>query len=111
MKYLTLMVALFITFDTAATDELDILASSEVLTEDFMTHSRGGEYELETESLQASSEMYGDVTGNSAYNNNSGNNIIDGGALSNSSGVYNIVQNTGSNVLIQNATVINLTLK
>lgn len=111
MKYLTLMVATFITFSATATDELDILASSEVLTEDFMTQSRGGEYELESESLQASSEMYGDVTGNSAYNNISGDNIIDGGALSNSSGVYNIVQNTGSNVLIQNATVINLTLK
>ncbi|MCQ1059185.1 carbon storage regulator [Photobacterium sp. DNB23_23_1] len=111
MKYLTLMVVAFISYSAAAAEELDILANSEQLSEEFMTHSRGGEYELETDTLQASSEMYGDVTGNSAYNNTTGNNILDGGALSNSSGVYNIVQNTGSNVLIQNATVINLTLK
>ena len=111
MKYLTLIVVALISYNTAAADELDILANSEPLTVEFMTDSRGGEYELENEYLQASSEMYGDVTGNSAYNNTSGDNILDGGALSNSSGVYNIVQNTGSNVLIQNATVINLTLK
>ncbi|MDV5170315.1 carbon storage regulator [Photobacterium rosenbergii] len=111
MKYLTLIVAALISYNTAAADELDILASSEQLSEEFMTHSRGGEYELESDYLLAQSEMYGDVSNNSAYNNTTGNNVLDGNALSNSSGVYNIVQNTGNNVLIQNATVINLTLK
>ncbi|MGR5065074.1 carbon storage regulator [Photobacterium sp. DNB22_13_2] len=111
MRYLTLIVVALISYNTAAADELDILTSSEQLSEEFMTHSRGGEYELESEYLLAQSEMYGSVEGNSAYNTTSGSNVLNGGALSDSSGVYNIVQNTGSNVLIQNATVINLTLK
>ncbi|MGF1684517.1 carbon storage regulator [Photobacterium minamisatsumaniensis] len=111
MKYLTLIAAMSISLNCFAADELDILANSDLLNEDVMTDTRGGEYELKIDNIHASSEMLGDVAGNSAYNNTTGNNIIDGGALSNSSGVFNIVQNTGNNVLIQNATVVNLTLK
>lgn len=111
MKYLTLIAATFISLNVIAAEELDILANSDLLTEDIMTGSRGGEYELKLDNIHASSDMYGDVAGNGAYNNTTGDNIIDAGSLSNSSGVFNIVQNTGNNVLIQNATVVNLTLK
>ncbi|MGF1724666.1 carbon storage regulator [Photobacterium nomapromontoriensis] len=111
MKYLTLIAAGFLSLNAFAADELDILANSDLLTEDIMIDSRGGEYELKLDNIHASSDMYGDVAGNGAYNNTTGDNIIDAGSLSNSSGVFNIVQNTGNNVLIQNATVVNLTLK
>ncbi|KLV10417.1 MULTISPECIES: hypothetical protein [Photobacterium] len=111
MKYLTLIAAMIATTSAFAADELDILANSEQLSSEMMSVSRGGEYELKLDNLYASSEMNGDVAGNAAYNNTTGDNLIDAGSLSNSSGVFNIVQNTGNNVLIQNATVVNLTLK
>ena len=48
------------------------------------------------------------VTGNSATNVSTGSNIISNGAFANMSGLPVVIQNTGANVLIQNATVINL---
>jgi hypothetical protein len=50
----------------------------------------------------------GQVSGNSANNVQSGWNIIDGGAFANITGIPIVIQNSGANVLIQNATVIQL---
>ncbi len=55
--------------------------------------------------------LNGTVTGNSATNVATGANIIQSGSFANASGVPIVIQNTGANVLIQNATVINLQLK
>lgn len=38
----------------------------------------------------------------------SGDNAINGGAFSNAAGLPTVIQNSGSNVIIQNATVVNL---
>lgn len=51
------------------------------------------------------------VTGNSATNVTTGANIITNGAFANMSGLPVVIQNSGANVLIQNATVINLQLR
>ncbi|WP_064609221.1 hypothetical protein [Photobacterium sp. J15] len=110
MKYLTLIAITLASYGVIA-DELDILANSETLSENMMNQSRGGQYELKIDNFQASSDMYGDVAGNGAYNNTTGDNVIDANSFSDASGVLNVVQNTGNNVLIQNATVVNLTLK
>ncbi|KKD00394.1 carbon storage regulator [Photobacterium sp. SP02] len=110
MRYLTLTVAVLLSWGAVA-DELDILTTSDTLSDSSMYETRGGQYELNIDYMQADSDMYGDVVGNGAYGNTTGNNVIDGGAFSGSSGVFNVVQNTGNNVLIQNATVVNLTLK
>lgn len=53
----------------------------------------------------------GTVTNNSATNVTTGMNIIDNGSFANASGLPVVIQNSGSNVLIQNATVINLQLQ
>ncbi len=53
----------------------------------------------------------GTVTGNSAAHVVTGANIIQSGAFADMSGMPIVVQNSGANVLIQNATVINLQLK
>lgn len=53
----------------------------------------------------------GTVGNNTAINTVSGNNIIDSGSFANSQGLPVVIQNSGSNVLIQNATVINLRLQ
>jgi hypothetical protein len=64
---------------------------------------RGG-FDLVKNDMQLS----GVVTNNSAVDVLTGNNYIANGSFANSSGFPMVVQNSGSNVLIQNATIINL---
>ena len=65
--------------------------------------SRGG-FDVVKNDMQLS----GTVANNSAFNVVSGSNLITDGSFANSSGFSTVVQNSGSNVLIQNATIINL---
>ncbi|WP_210543580.1 hypothetical protein [Rhodoferax sp. PAMC 29310] len=53
-------------------------------------------------------QLSGTVANNSALNVLSGSNLITNGSFANSSGFSTVVQNSGSNVLIQSATIINL---
>ncbi len=53
----------------------------------------------------------GDVTDNVAVGNRNGDNLINGEAFSNASGFLSTVQNTGNNVLIQNSTIINVSVE
>ena len=48
---------------------------------------------------------------NSAKDNVTGNNTITGGAFAGASGLATVIQNSGNNVIIQNGTVLNLTVK
>jgi hypothetical protein len=50
----------------------------------------------------------GVVSSNQAYNLTTGNNWVTDGSFANAGGFSTVVQNTGNNVLIQNATIINL---
>lgn len=56
-------------------------------------------------------KLNGVVSDNRASNLVTGSNAISDGALSGASGVPMVVQNSGNNVLIQNATIINVQLK
>jgi hypothetical protein len=56
-------------------------------------------------------QLKGVVADNRAVNVTTGNNFITDGAFANTSGVPLIVQNTGNNVLIQNATIVNVQVK
>jgi hypothetical protein len=56
-------------------------------------------------------QLKGVVADNRAINVTTGNNFITDGAFANASGVPLIVQNTGNNVLIQNATIVNVQVK
>jgi hypothetical protein len=53
----------------------------------------------------------GSVAGNTAVNVFTGANSIDTGSFANMSGIPVVIQNSGANVLIQNATIINLQFK
>jgi hypothetical protein len=64
---------------------------------------RGG-FDLVKNDMQLS----GSVANNSTYNVVSGSNLITQGSFANANGFPTVVQNSGSNVLIQNATIINL---
>jgi len=56
-------------------------------------------------------KLGGTVANNSAINVVSGANIITDNAFSNASGMPTVIQNSGANVLIQNATIINVQVK
>ena len=73
---------------------------------DKLEGQRGG---ADTVNTQAT--LTGTVADNSARNVVTGNNIIDNGSFANMSGMPMVIQNTGANVLIQNATVINLQMR
>ena len=73
------------------------------VTEDALSQLRGGDA-----SVAVSVDNNGSVAGNSAVNVVSGDNRIGEGAFANASGLPMIIQNSGSNVLIQNGTSINV---
>ncbi len=71
-----------------------------------LDHYRGG-FDVVKNDMQLGST----VTGNSAVNVQSGNNTIADGSFANASGLPMVIQNSGSNVSIQNATIVNVQLK
>jgi hypothetical protein len=56
-------------------------------------------------------KLKGVVADNSATNVVTGGNVISEGALAGASGMPTVIQNSGNNVLIQNATIINVQMK
>jgi hypothetical protein len=68
-----------------------------------LEHERG-----KADTVWNDTKLTGDVANNNATNVNTGSNSIDAGSFANMSGIPVVIQNSGANVLIQNATVINL---
>jgi hypothetical protein len=66
---------------------------------------RGG-----SESIASNTQLRGTADGNSATNVVTGNNVI-ASSFANAAGIPVVIQNSGANVLIQNATVVNLQFK
>jgi|EndMetStandDraft_9_1072997.scaffolds.fasta_scaffold239193_1 hypothetical protein len=56
-------------------------------------------------------QLRGVVADNHASNLTTGSNVISEGAFSGSVGLPMVIQNSGNNVLIQNATIVNVQLK
>lgn len=76
------------------------------LAEERLAGLRGG-----SASPWSDMKLNGAVSGNSAVAVASGANVITEGAFSNASGLPMVIQNSGANVLIQNATIINVQFK
>lgn len=87
----------------AVTQATPVLALGMPVAPEQLAAQRGG-FEVVQNDLQ----LNGAVANNSAVNVASGHNIISEGSFAHASGFPMVVQNTGSNVLIQNATIINL---
>ena len=68
-----------------------------------LEHERG-----RADTVRNDTRLNGDVANNSAVNVTTGSNTIDAGSFANMSGIPVVIQNSGANVLIQNATVVNL---
>ena len=77
-----------------------------------LERSRGGAATNATiDTITTSASLEGSVSGNSASQMATGANRIDSGSFAGAVGLPVVIQNSGANVLIQNATVINLQLK
>ncbi len=70
-----------------------------------LADARGGAETLSKMTLD------GVVSNNEAYNLNTGNNTIADGSLQGASGIPMVIQNSGNNVLIQNATIVNVQMQ
>ena len=76
------------------------------LTVDALASRRGGDGVVFNDN-----QLKGVVANNSASNLTTGTNSISDGAFAGSAGLATVIQNSGNNVLIQNATIVNLQLK
>ena len=76
------------------------------VSDDLLARARGG-----SDQTVIDTRLTSTVAGNTATNIRTGANVIEGGSFANMSGIPIVVQNSGANVLIQNATIINLQLK
>lgn len=79
-------------------------ALGEPVSNQTLSHSRGG-YAIESINLQ---DLNANLSDNLAYGNVSGNNYLTEQAFSGASGVPTVIQNSGNNVIIQNATILNI---
>ena len=89
-------------------------SSEQALATDQLDQSRGGTETTTNNNLTTitnTNDVNGSVDHNSATNVISGNNTIDGGAFTGANGFPMVIQNSGSNVLIQNSTILTLELK
>lgn len=76
------------------------------ITDESLATNRGGHnQELNTNTLDA--KFYN----NQATGNVTGSNFVTAGAFSGTSGFATVIQNSGNNVLIQNATILNVKLQ
>lgn len=64
---------------------------------------RGG-----TDTVNNDLKLSGTTAGNTATNVSTGTNTISAGSFANMTGLPVVIQNSGANVLIQNATILNL---
>lgn len=80
--------------------------SGDIADDALLERSRGGD-----DRTTIDTKLTGTLSGNSTTNVSTGWNIIDGNSFANMTGIPIVIQNTGANVLIQNATVINLQLQ
>ena len=68
-----------------------------------LANLRGG-----TDTTVNDMQLNGTTANNTARDVSTGNNAINGGAFANLSGIPVVIQNTGANVLIQNAVILNV---
>lgn len=85
-----------------AADDASISLGTPLATAD-LEAQRGGD-----EVVHNVIEISGEVVDNTAHNVATGANSINEGSFANASGITTVVQNTGANVLIQSATIVNV---
>ena len=88
---------------TASTDVVENTGMGVPVDAAALEQLRGGESTVDNDVL-----LEGTVENNTADRIVSGSNAISDGAFTNANGINTVIQNTGSNVLIQNGMVVNV---
>lgn len=95
----------------AATGEVKALLLTAVPVSDAALGAESGKAQLQLDKVTINDQDLNGVSeDNIATGNTNGNNTISGDAFSNSAGFVTAIQNTGNNVLIQDATIINISM-
>jgi hypothetical protein len=94
-----------------ATSDLDLVNFNQVAPvqlEDLeQVNGLGGVIDIISNS---NANLAAELTNNQVTNSINGFNIIDHGSFTSASGVFSIIQNTGNNVIIQDSTIITITI-
>jgi len=85
----------------------DIFSSFPIIKDAYLDEMRGAALDAEVLGVAIFDAI---SLNNSTSGTFSGGNIIDNGAFSDSAGLSTIIQNSGNNVLIQSATILNLNI-
>lgn len=125
MKHITLLIALYLGWVTPASAE-ELLESfdavgmlgehahhetskalGDALSDTDLANQRGKANTTITNTNDVDGQLYN----NNATNTVSGGNFVADGSLSNNTGMFTVIQNSGNNVLIQSATILNLDIQ
>lgn len=88
-----------------------VLAGASPVSADILADQRGTA-RIQVDRVQVNDQdLTATVNDNVAIGNETGNNTVASGAFSYSSGFMTAIQNTGNNVVIQNATIINVSVE
>lgn len=91
----------------AETPRAIVFGSAMAVGTEVLAGQRGGtEVQIRNENW-----VDGTVQGNQANNVQTGSNLIGGGSFAGAVGIVNAVQNSGNNVLVQSATIINVQVR
>lgn len=85
-----------------------ILSQYELATAEELENARGREG-IDINILN-NMNAHATLTGNTATNNTTGMNIITNGAFAEAGGMFSVIQNSGNNVIIQDTTIVNVTI-
>ena len=107
MRYGLCVLALGVACAFAQDDSLPAHTGFGAALPDAQLDSYRGGFEVVKNGMQLDATL----NGNSAVNVLTGNNTITDGAFTNASGLPMVIQNTGSNVSIQNATIVNIQMQ
>ena len=91
--------------------EDDTLLMNDALSEEALSEQRGEGTVLIDDISVTQADLDAVSVGNSVANSITGDNYINGGAFSGANGIIDTIQNTGNNVLIQKATIVNITVE
>jgi len=90
----------------------DMLQMDEALSEEDLSAHRGEGTVIGIDDITVNhADLDGENHGNSVSNSVTGNNYIGSSAFNDASGMVGVIQNSGNNVLIQKATIVNVTLE